>query len=241
VTLEVDVTARIGAFALRAELAVGDGVPLALVGPNGAGKSSLLLAILGIVQPSDGRITLDGEVLYDAASGTSLPPEDRGLGYVPQNLALFPHMTVRRNIEFALACRDGAAGDPGHGRDRADQLLGDLELRALGDRRPSTLSGGERQRVALARALATGPRALLLDEPLAALDVAARVDVRSFVSSALARLAVPAIVVTHDLDDAAALGARIAVLERGRLAQVGTVDEIRARPASPFVEALVRA
>ena len=240
-TLEVDVTARVGAFALRAELSIGGpqapgGAPLALVGPNGAGKTSLLLAILGILRPSAGRITLGGAVLFDSATATSLPPEERGLGYVPQNLALFPHMTVRQNVQFALGCRRARPAD----RERTEQLLAALDLHALADRRPATLSGGERQRAALARALATEPRAVLLDEPLAALDAAARAGVRALVASAVARLSVPAIVVTHDLEDAAALGARVAVLEDGRVTQMGTVAEIRARPGSAFVEALAR-
>ena len=124
-------------------------------------------------------------------------------------------------------------------RVRADELLADLELRALAERRPSTLSGGESQKVALARALAADPRALLLDEPLAALDVGVRRQVRAFAAATLARLSVPALVVTHDLADAAALGARIAVLEGGTVKQIGTVDDLRAHPASPFVEELL--
>ena len=104
-TLEVDVSANIGTFALCARLDVAAGTPLALVGPNGAGKTSLLLAILGIVRPSAGRIALGDQLLFDGGAGVSLPPESRGIGYVPQNHALFPHMTVRQNVEFALACR----------------------------------------------------------------------------------------------------------------------------------------
>jgi molybdate transport system ATP-binding protein len=192
VILDADITAQIGGLELRARLEVRDG-PLVLVGPNGAGQTSLLLAILGIIRPSAGRI--------------------------------------------ALGCRGGAGRQ--QRRQRADQLLDELELRPVGARRPATLSGGERQRVALARALATEPRALLLDEPLAALDAGARRQVRSFVSSYLAKLDLPAIVVTHDLADAMALGRRIAVIERGQLVQTGTIDQLRAAPASAFVAALV--
>jgi len=239
-TLEVDVAAAIGSFALRARLDVPAGTPTALVGPNDAGKTSLLLATLGIVRPSAGRIALGGEILFDAAAGVSLPPERRGIGYVPQNHALFPHMTVRQNVEFALACRGGAGVPARDRRALAAELLGDMELGALADRRPPTLSGGESQRVALARALAAAPRALLLDEPLAALDVGVRRQVRGFVAATLARLDVPALVVTHDLADAAAIGARVAVLDGGKLVQVGTIEELRARPGSAFVEELVR-
>jgi len=239
-TLDIDVSAMVGAFALRARLQVAAGTPLALVGPNGAGKTSLLLATLGIVRPSAGRIVLDGRVLFDGGVPISLPPESRAISYVPQKHALFPHMTVRQNVEFALGCRAAAAIPARERRARADELLADLDLRPLADRRPSTLSGGESQRVALARALAADPGALLLDEPLAALDVGVRRQVRGFVAATLARLAVPAVVVTHDLADAAALGARIAVLEGGELKQVGTIDDLRANPASPFVQELLR-
>jgi molybdate transport system ATP-binding protein len=236
--LEADITAQRGALALRAHLVVRDG-PLVLVGPNGAGKTSLLLAILGIVRPTGGRVALGDAVLFDGAGGVNLAPEDRGIGYVPQGYGLFPHLTVRENLELALACRRAAPADRRQRRARAEELLADLELRHLSHRRPSTLSGGERQRVALARALASAPRALLLDEPLAALDIGARRQVRSFVASYLARLAVPAIVVTHDPADAGALGHQIAVMERGAIVQLGTMAELRAAPASAFVEALV--
>jgi molybdate transport system ATP-binding protein len=231
--LTVDVRATIGALPLAVSLAT-DGGPLIVVGPNGAGKTSALLLALGVLRPAAGRIVLDSDVLFDSATGTDVAAEDRRIGYLPQDYGLFPHLTAAANIEFALGCRGGARA--GH-RDRARALLADLEIGSLADRRPATLSGGERQRVALARALAIEPRALLLDEPLAALDVGARRAVRGFLAATLARLGLPAIVVTHDAADAVALGDRIAVIESGRLVQTGSLADLRAAPASPFVAA----
>jgi molybdate transport system ATP-binding protein len=231
--LTVDVRATIGALPLAVALTT-DGGPLIVVGPNGAGKTSALLLALGVLRPAAGRVVLGGDVLFDSATGTDVAAEDRRIGYLPQDYGLFPHLTAAANIEFALGCRGGARA--GH-RDRARALLADLEIGALADRRPATLSGGERQRVALARALAIEPRALLLDEPLAALDVGARRAVRGFLAATLARLGLPAIVVTHDAADAVALGDRIAVIESGRLVQTGSLADLRAAPASPFVAA----
>jgi molybdate transport system ATP-binding protein len=226
--LTIDVRGRIGALPLAIRLDTGT-APLAIVGPNGAGKTSALLLALGVLRPESGRISLGDQVLF--ADGVDVPAEDRRIGYLPQDYALFPHLTVARNIEFALGCR-GTLGRAER-RERARALLGDLEIVALADRAPATLSGGERQRVALARALAI--------EPLAALDVGARRAVRGFLAATLARLGLPAIVVTHDAADAVALGDRIAVLEAGRIVQTGTLADLRAAPASPFVAAFAGA
>jgi molybdate transport system ATP-binding protein len=234
--LHIDVRGRIGTLPLAISLDIG-AAPLAVVGPNGAGKTSVLLLALGLLRPESGRIRLGDQVLFD--DGVDVPAEDRRIGYLPQDYALFPHLTVAQNIEFALGCR-GTLGRAER-RQRARALLGDLEVVALADRAPATLSGGERQRVALARALAIEPRALLLDEPLAALDVGARRAVRGFLAATLARLGLPAIVVTHDAADAVALGDRIAVLEAGRIVQTGTLADLRAAPASPFVAAFAGA
>jgi molybdate transport system ATP-binding protein len=229
--------ARVDGFAGKLRIDVDlrtHGGPLVLVGPNGAGKTSLLMMILGALRPERGRIEIGDSVLFDGAAGVDVPLEQRRLGYVPQHYALFPHLTVRQNVEFAVASSPGAAG-PDARRARVDDALRDLELQALGDRRAGALSGGEKQRVALARALAASPRALLLDEPLAALDAHARREVRLFLAGCLQRLGLPTLVVTHDAADARLLGERIAVLENGRIVQTGSWPELEAQPASPFV------
>ncbi|HEY0839342.1 MAG TPA: ATP-binding cassette domain-containing protein, partial [Vulgatibacter sp.] len=169
--LDARIVARVGTLHLDVELAAGPGT-LAVIGPNGAGKTSLLLLILGLRQVESGRIEIDGETLLDTGSGIVVPAERRLIGYVPQDYALFPHLTVRSNVAFGarLGRRPGRSGRAGNEPSRIDEALAGMDLLHLADRMPSSLSGGERQRVAIARALAADPRALLLDEPLAALD-----------------------------------------------------------------------
>jgi molybdate transport system ATP-binding protein len=215
--------ARIVTRLLDVQLAVG-AETLLLAGPNGAGKSTLLRMLLGIGAPQSGRIALDGRMLWDGK--TNLPPEERRLGYVPQEYALFPHLDVAGNVGFGLRSSER--------RERTREVLEALQIAHLSARRVQTLSGGERQRVALARALAPRPHALLLDEPFAALDAQARRQVRSFLSEQLAALRLPALVVSHDPADAA-LGQRIAVMEHGRIVQQGTLADLRAAPATPFI------
>jgi len=176
-------------------------------------------------------------VLQDTARGVFVPVEERRLGYVPQDHALFPRRTVRAQLRFAAR----AAGTPWRQcADVVDAALDDAGLRPLADRQPATLSGGERQRVALARALIARPRALLLDEPLAALDPAARRAVRARLATTLRALALPALIVSHDAADARELGDVVVVLEGGRVTQVGTWAQLQAAPATPFVADLVR-
>ncbi|KYG06906.1 molybdenum ABC transporter ATP-binding protein [Sorangium cellulosum] len=235
--LRARVTARVGRLRIDAEIETGAGT-LALVGPNGAGKTSLLSLLLGVLPVDRGRVEIGGAVLLDTAAGIDVPVERRGIGYVPQDYALFPHLSVRENVAFAVR------SDPSRRRRasvgaRVDAALDDLGIAEHAGRRTEALSGGEKQRVALARALSVGPRALLLDEPLAALDVHSRREVRAFLAGYLEALALPTIVVTHDAADARLLGRRIAVLEAGRVTQAGTWEELAARPASRFVEELV--
>lgn len=240
-SLEVRCTARIGTLRLDVELDTCGGT-LVVVGPNGAGKSSLLDVVLGLRSVEHGvergRVAVGGDVLFDSEAGIDVPLEARRLGYVPQDYALFPHLSVRGNIAFAIASEprkpERALLD-----ERVDALLRDLGLESLADRRPETLSGGEKQRVALARALSVRPRALLFDEPLAALDVRSRAEVRSFLAHYLERAGLPALVVTHDAADARALAQRIAVLESGSIVQAGSFAELAQRPKSRFVEELV--
>lgn len=229
--------ARVGPLAIDARLDTSPGT-LVLVGPNGAGKTSLLSLLLGVLPVERGRIEVGDTLLLDTATSVEVPPEHRRMGYVPQDYALFPHLTVRGNIEFALSSTSSRWTRATRAQ-RVDEVLHELGLEAYAERRPQTLSGGEKQRVALARALSVRPRALLLDEPLAALDVHSRREVRRFLGAYLGRLGLPTVVVTHDVLDARILGQRVAVLEAGRVTQCGTWAELAARPASRFVEEFV--
>ena len=219
VTLD-DVTVPLRAFELRLSFAVDSTV--ALIGPSGAGKSTVLNAIAGLVKPRTGSIRCDGEAWFDAAGGVFLRPEQRRVGLVFQDYALFPHLTVRQNIEYA---KQGSA----------DTHLDRFGIRQLEHARPGSLSGGERQRVALARALARDPAILLLDEPLSALDAHTKVDVRAELQQLLAGLEIPTLLVTHDFEDAAALAGRVGVLVDGALRQTGSPADLVAQPADPFV------
>jgi molybdate transport system ATP-binding protein len=211
---------------------------LALVGPSGAGKSSVLRAIAGLLRPDEGRICVHGRTWFDATTGANLAPNERSAGLVFQDLALFPHLTVRRNVEYGLVHRSSHRGEPRH--DRAGRLGAMLErfgLTALSGEKPGAVSGGERQRVALARAVASEPDVLLLDEPLSALDPATRGSVAAEIAGHLRDLALPTILVSHDFSDALGLADRIAVIEQGAIVQVGTGPELLQAPATPFVAA----
>ena len=207
-------------FELALELEVGRET-VALVGPSGAGKSSVLRCIAGLTRPDRGWVRVAGETWFDSSGRVDRPAEERAVGFVFQDYALFPHLNVERNVAF------------GGGDGRA--LLLRLGIAHLARARTRELSGGERQRVALARALARGPQILLLDEPLSALDAHTRAEVRAELRGLLAELRLPALLVTHDFEDAAALCDRVGVLVDGRLLQIGTPTELVASPASPFV------
>ena len=195
---------------------------VALVGPSGAGKTSLLRAVAGLVRPAEGRIALGEEVWYDSRSGVFRSPDERSVGLVFQEYALFPHMNVRQNIAYA-------------GRGRVDEFLERFRITHLAHARPTELSGGERQRVALARALARGPGVLLLDEPMSALDAHTKIAVRGELQELLHELALPTLLVTHDYEDAASLADRVGVIVEGQLRQFATPEELVARPADGFV------
>ena len=224
--LSADFALPLRTFALELSLVVERTV--ALVGPSGAGKTSALHVVAGLVQPSRGRVALDGEVWLDTARGVRRPPEERSVGLVFQEYALFPHLSVRRNVAYA-------------GRGRADELLERFRLSHLADARPGELSGGERQRVALARALAREPAVLLLDEPLAALDAHTRAEVRGELSELLGGLDLPTLLVTHDYEDAAALADEVGVVVEGSLRQLAPPAELVARPRDAFVASLTGA
>jgi molybdate transport system ATP-binding protein len=237
--LAIAVQATLGAFSLHASLEVG-AEPLALVGPNGSGKTSLLLTVLGLRRPERGRIVLSDEVLFDSALAVDRPTEERHLAYLPQDFGLFPHLTAIDNVAFALACRSQRAST----KQRRDEAMTWLERFGIGnvtERTPSRLSGGERQRVALARALASSPKALLLDEPTASLDVEARVEVRAFLDESIGSLGLPTILVTHDAMDVEALASRVAVLEKGQVVACGLLSDVRNAPPTSFASRLFSA
>jgi molybdate transport system ATP-binding protein len=208
------------AFSLELSLEVRSTV--ALVGPSGAGKTTVLRAVAGLLEPQSGRISAAETAWFDSERRIFLAPDRRRVGLVFQDYALFPHMTVRQNIEYSR-------------RHTADEYLGRFAIGHLEHAYPTSLSGGERQRVALARALARDPDVLLLDEPLSALDAHTKADVRSELQQLLAGLQIPVLLVTHDFDDAAALADRIGVIVDGKLRQIGTPGELVAHPSDPFV------
>jgi molybdate transport system ATP-binding protein len=222
--LDIDVAVPRRAFELRATLTLG-AETVALIGPSGAGKTSLLRAVAGLDRPRAGRIGFGAETWFDGERSSHLGPEHRRVGYLPQHYGLFPHMTVAGNVRFAAR------------RDRPD-LLERVGVQNLARARPAQLSGGERQRVALARALARDPHVLLLDEPFGALDAITRRRVREELAELLRAFALPTLLVTHAFEDATVLADRIAVLDEGRVVQMGGAEELRRTPATPLVAEL---
>ena len=208
---------------------------MVVIGPNGSGKTTLLRVIVGIYRPRSGRIVVGERLLFDADTDTCLAPEERRVGYVPQGYGLFPHLTVLDNVAFGLAA--GPERKPrADRRQTAAELLAEVGCAELAARYPATLSGGEKQRVALARALLPAPEMLLLDEPLAAMDVAARRGLRGYLARHLSRRTRPAIVVTHDPRDVHALGSPVVyALEQGRVVQSGPPEHLAAHPATDFI------
>ncbi len=205
---------------------------LVLVGESGSGKTTLLRLIAGLLAPDAGRIALGGHTLVDADAGAWLPARSRPVGYVAQDYALFPHLSLRDNVEFGLR----AARVPrAERRARSARALERFGIGGLGDRLPHQLSGGQQQRAALARALVLEPEVLLLDEPLAALDLRTRRSVRGELRALLSSLTCLTVFVTHNPADALSFGERIAVLEEGRVTQIGTRDELLQRPRTRYV------
>ena len=213
------------------DLAVDAGETVVFLGPSGCGKTTTLRIIAGLEAPDPG-----GRVLFDGRDVTALTIERRNIGMVFQSYALFPNMSVAANVAYGLKIRGLGKGEIGG---RVAEMLAMMRIEALADRGIDQLSGGQRQRVALARALAVQPRALLLDEPLTALDAKLRDALRLDIDQLLRRLGITAIYVTHDQAEAMALGDRIVVMEHGRVAQVGRPREIYQRPATRFVAEFV--
>jgi molybdate transport system ATP-binding protein len=223
-------------FSLHAPLAVAPGMVLALLGPNGAGKSTALRALAGLVPLDGGSITLAGRCLDRPADGTFVPVADRQVGMVFQDYLLFPHLSALDNIAFGLR----AAGIRRiSARQQARSWLQRMGLAEQADAKPGALSGGQAQRVALARALATSPRLLLLDEPLAALDAGTRMQIRSDLRQHLADYRGITVVVTHDPLDAMILADELVVLEHGRVVQHGAPGEVARAPRTEYVARLV--
>jgi molybdate transport system ATP-binding protein len=231
--VSVRLTKRLPGFELDTGWTVDDGFTV-LFGYSGAGKSLTLASIAGTMRPDQGYVRVGGETFFDSAAGVWIPPQHRHVGFVSQNAQLFPHMTVRRNIAYALK------GLPRTRlKDRVAELLERLRIESLADRYPHQLSGGQRQRAALARALAPEPRILLLDEPLSALDLPVRVEMRALLREVQRDLGVPAVMVTHDLYEAAALADTLVVYSGTGAVQVGGVAELIRDPGTPEIRRLL--
>jgi molybdate transport system ATP-binding protein len=233
VGLSVKLKKKVNGFSLDVAWEIGDELAV-LFGCSGSGKSMSLQLVSGLSEPDAGFVRVNGKTYFDSSDGIYAPPQERSIGYVFQDLALFPHMTVMKNILF------GAAGVPGREKlSRAREMIGAFRLTGLEDRYPSEISGGQKQRVAFARALIRHPKALLLDEPFSALDNALRREMRRFLHEVRGRFRIPVILVTHDFDEAASLTERIIVYERGRVAQVGRAEQIKSSPVNRYVARLV--
>lgn len=231
-TLEVQIEKKLPEFTLQAAFNAGR-APLGILGPSGAGKTMLLRCVAGIARPDRGRIVLDGRVLFDSDRGIHVPARGRGLGLLFQHYALFPHRTVAENIAFGLRHLPD--------QDRAARVRGLVErthVAGLEQRHPRELSGGEQQRVALARALAIEPKALLLDEPLSALDTHLRSQVEALLQETFASDQRPTLLVTHNIEEAYRLGEQLLVLSRGRMAALGAKEEVFRRPPTREVAQL---
>jgi molybdate transport system ATP-binding protein len=234
--LALDAQTALGALELDVALEVAPAECLALVGPSGAGKTSVLRIVAGLMRPDSGWVRCDGEPWLDTERGVSLAPDRRRVGFLFQDYALFPNLCAWRNVAYGMDRVPRAQR-----RVRALELLERFGMAALAEARPRTLSGGERQRVSLARALAREPRALLLDEPLSALDARTRALASRELAALLRAAGVPAILVTHDFEEAALLADRVAVIDGGRIVQTGTAAELAAAPGSAFVADLTGA
>ena len=228
------VECRVGDFHLETSWEIQPGQVLVLFGPSGAGKSTTLRAIAGLLRPVRGRIEVGGQVVYDSGHGTWVPTHERRLGYLTQQYHLFPHLKVAANIAFGLPDRNSPAG-----RERVSELSSLFQLKGLEERYPWELSGGQQQRVALARALASRPAMLLLDEPFASLDAELRRSLRRELRAMLAQSPVPVMLVTHDREEALALGDSVQVINEGRTLVTGDPLEVLGQPGQGRVARLV--
>ena len=225
---------RIGDFKLAAEFNAHPGQVLTLFGPSGAGKTTILRAIAGLVRPQRGRIEIGGRVVFDHGNQVWVPPHRRKVGFLTQDYHLFPHLSVAGNIGYGLSHLGRADR-----RSRVEELARVFRLEGLEERRPHQISGGQQQRAALARALAPGPDLLLLDEPFNSLDVELRRSLRSELKETLGKAKIPAIMVTHDIEEAVTVGDVVQVLEDGCTAATGSPLEILGQPGQGRVARLV--
>ncbi|MDQ3772263.1 MAG: ATP-binding cassette domain-containing protein [Actinomycetota bacterium] len=233
--IEAEVALKLGTLDLEASMRAGSNETVVLVGPNGAGKTTMLRLLAGLLPLERGRVVVDHEVLEDTSAGIRVKTESRRIGFVFQDYLLFKHLSALDNVAFGLRAQGRGRAEA---RGRAQEWLERVGLGDEATTRPSALSGGQAQRVALTRALATDPRVLLLDEPLAALDATARASVRRDLIAHLRSFEGMRVVVTHDPVEAVALGDRLVVLEDGRVIQEGTAEELRERPRSAYVAEL---
>ena len=205
-----------------------------LFGPSGVGKTTVLRCLAGLETPTVGRISFDGRIWFDARAGTPVPPQERSVGYIAQESALFPHLSVWDNVLYGLRDMSLRAR-----RKRAQEMLEAFGLGDIRERRPQELSGGQQQRVAVARALARSPRLMLMDEPLSAIDIPSRMELQLEIRRILRRFGTPAIAVTHDWTMALSLGDELAVIGKRGILQTGPPDEVFSRPADLEVAAAV--
>jgi molybdate transport system ATP-binding protein len=227
----IDLAATVGDRGIDLGLSVAAGEVVAVLGANGAGKSTLLSLLAGLLHPDTGRVTVDGDVLVDTGAGVWVPPHRRKVVLLAQQALLFPHLTVAANVAFGPRSRGAGRREA---QAAARHWLDAVDAREFADRKPAQLSGGQAQRVAIARALAADPALLLLDEPMAALDVAAAPALRHLLRRVLRGSGRTALLVTHDLIDALSLADRVIVLEAGRIVEDGPTRTVLAEPRSSF-------
>ena len=235
-TLDAQIDASVGDFRIVVSIKVKPGETVAVLGPNGAGKTSLLRILAGLHPVDRGRMVLDDQVLEDKARSIRVPCERRPIGMVFQDYLLFPHLSVVENVAFGLRSRGSSQATA---RRKALAWLQRIGLDAYAERRPRELSGGQAQRAALARAMATEPRLLLLDEPMAALDASSRISLRRELRRQLAAFNGVGLLVTHDPVEAIAMADRLLVMEDGRTVQEGLAGDVTQRPRSRYVADLV--
>jgi molybdate transport system ATP-binding protein len=235
-SLHARVRTQLGSLRLECDLSVEANITVAVLGPNGAGKTTLLRVVAGLVPVDDGRVDVDGAVFEETATRTRLTPEARRVGFVFQDHGLFPHLSLLDNVAFGLRAR---GVDRKTANAKANAWLERVDLARYATSRPAALSGGQSQRAALARVLVTDPQALLLDEPLAAVDASARLELRRALREHLATFTGVRLLVTHDPLEAASLAERVVVLEDGRVTQEGPFGEVSARPRSPWIARMV--